>query len=88
MGVDYVYNPKLMFTFDVWDFGREDHPGEELKPNTELGFKYMVYGPFFIKAGGYDLLNRKYRTVFVGGGMSFTDNDLKYLLGGMKLPSF
>ncbi|HIO42226.1 MAG TPA: MCE family protein [Aquifex sp.] len=88
VGVDYVYNPKLMFTFDVWDFGREDHPGEELKPNTELGFKYMVYGPFFIKAGGYDLLNRKYRTVFVGGGMSFTDNDLKYLLGGMKLPSF
>lgn len=88
VGVDYVYNPKLMFTFDIWDFGREDHPNEDLKPNTELGFKYYVMGPFFIKAGGYDLLNEEYRSVFVGGGMSFTDNDLKYLLGGVKLSSF
>jgi len=88
VGLDYVYNPKLMFTFDIWDFGREDHPNEDLKPNTELGFKYFVFGPFFIKAGGYDLLNEKYRSVFIGGGMSFTDNDLKYLMGGMKLGSF
>jgi phospholipid/cholesterol/gamma-HCH transport system substrate-binding protein len=88
VGADYVYNERLMFSFDIWDFGREDRPYEDLKPNTELGFKYMLYGPFFVKAGGYDLLNEKYRTVFVGGGMSFTDNDLKYLLGGIKLPSF
>ena len=88
VGLDYVYSPRLMFTFDIWDFGREDRPDEDLKPNTELGFKYMVYGPFFVKAGGYDLLNSEYRTVFVGGGMSFTDNDLKYLLGGLKVSSF
>jgi len=88
VGLDYVYNSRLMFTSDIWDFGREDHPDEDLNPNTEIGFKYMVYGPFFIKAGGYDLLNSKYRTIYIGGGMSFTDNDLKYLLGGMKLPSF
>ena len=87
VGVDYVFNERLMFSFDLWDFGREDHPNEDLKPNTELGFKYFVYGPFFVKAGGYDLLNEQYRTVFIGGGMSFTDNDLKYLLGGLKLPS-
>ena len=86
VGLDYVYNERLMFTFDIWDFGREDRPNEDLKPNTELGFKYFVVGPFFVKAGGYDLLNEKYRTVYVGGGMSFTDNDLKYLLGGLKLP--
>ena len=88
VGADYVFNKRLMFSFDIWDFGREDRPYEDLKPNTELGFKYMLYGPFFVRAGGYDLLNEEYRTVFVGGGMSFTDNDLKYLLGGIKLPSF
>ena len=87
VGLDYVYNERLMFTFDIWDFGREDRPNEDLKPNTELGVKYYLIGPFFVKAGGYDLLNEKYRTVFVGGGMSFTDNDLKYLLGGLKLPA-
>jgi len=88
VGFDYVYNERLMFTSDIWDFGREDKPNEKLKPNTEIGFKYMFYGPFFVKAGGYDLLNSRYRTFYVGGGMSFTDNDLKYLLGGMKMPSF
>jgi phospholipid/cholesterol/gamma-HCH transport system substrate-binding protein len=88
VGLDYVYNERLMFTADLWDFGRQDRPNEDLKPNTEVGFKYMVYGPFFVKAGGYDLLNPQYRTIFVGGGLSFTDNDLKYLLGGMSLSSF
>jgi phospholipid/cholesterol/gamma-HCH transport system substrate-binding protein len=88
VGLDYVYNDRLMFASDIWDFGREDHPNEKLKPNTEVGFKYMVYGPFFIKAGGYDLLNPQYRTFYIGGGLSFTDNDLKYLLGGMSLSSF
>jgi phospholipid/cholesterol/gamma-HCH transport system substrate-binding protein len=85
IGMDYVINRRLMLTSDIWDFGREDHPNEDLKPNTEIGLKYMLYGPFFVKAGGYDLLNEKYRTIFVGGGMSFTDNDLKYLMGGLKL---
>ncbi|HIQ25997.1 MAG TPA: MCE family protein [Aquifex aeolicus] len=88
IGADYVFNERLMFSFDLWDFGRADRPYEDLKPNTELGIKYMFYSPFFVKAGGYDLLNKRYRTVFFGGGMSFTDNDLKYLLGGIKLPSF
>ncbi len=88
IGADYVFSERLMFTFDIWDFGRQDRPSEDLKPNTEIGVKYMFYGPFFVKAGGYDLLNEKYRTVFFGGGMSFTDNYLKYLLGGIKLPSF
>jgi phospholipid/cholesterol/gamma-HCH transport system substrate-binding protein len=88
LGLDYVYNEKLMLTFNIWDFGREDRPNEDLKPNTELGIRYMVYGPAFIKFGGYDLLNEEYRTVFVGGGFSFTDNDLKYLLGGLKVPTF
>ncbi len=88
VGLDYVYNDRLMFTSDIWDFGREDHPGESLKPNTEVGFKYMLFNSFFVKAGGYDLLNPQYRTIYIGGGMSFTDNDLKYLLGGMSLSSF
>ncbi len=87
VGLDYVYNPRLMFTFDIWDFGREDRPGESLKPNTELGFKYYFKNGLFVRAGGYDLLNPT-RTVFVGGGLSFTDNDLKYLLGGMGMPKF
>ena len=88
VGLDYVYNDRLMFFFDMWDFGREDRPQENLKPNTELGIKYFVRGPFFIRLGGYDLLNAKYRSLLLGGGMSFTDNDLKYLMGAMKLPGF
>ena len=88
IGLDYIYNERLMLFSDIWDFGRQDRPQENLKPNTELGFKFFVKGPFFIKLGGYDLLNAKYRSLLIGGGMSFTDNDLKYLMGAMKLPGF
>jgi len=88
VGLDYVYNNRLMFFFDIWDFGREDRPNEDLKPNTELGVKYIFASPFFVKLGGYDLLNSKYRSFLIGGGMSFTDNDLKYLMGAMKVPGF
>ncbi len=88
VGVDYVYSNRLMFFLDIWDFGREDRPQEKLKPNTEVGIKYFVRGPFFIRMGGYDLLNEKYRSVLLGGGMSFTDNDLKYLMGSVGIPGF
>ncbi|NPB05947.1 MAG: MCE family protein [Aquificae bacterium] len=88
VGLDYVVSDRFMFFFDVWDFGREDRPYEDLNPNTELGVKFFVYGPFFARLGGYDLLNEEYRSVFLGGGMSFTDNDLKYLLGTVGMPGF
>lgn len=87
VGMDFVYSDRLVFTSDLWDFGRKDRPQDkDLKPNLQVGINYRVRGPLYVRFGGDDLLNAKLRGFFGGAGLMFTDNDLKYLLGGLRLP--
>jgi len=87
IGADLIYSQRLAFTTDLWDFGRRDRPQDkDLKPNLQVAVNYKVSGPLYVRFGGDDLLNSKLRGVFGGVGLMFTDNDLKYLLGGLRLP--
>ncbi len=87
IGADFIYSDRLAFTTDLWDFGRKDRPQDkDLKPNLQAGVNYKVNGPLYLRFGGDDLLNAKLRGIFGGVGLMFTDNDLKYLLGGLRLP--
>lgn len=87
VGLDLVYSPQITLTTDLWDFGRKDRPLEKnLKPNLQVAVNYRVSGPLYVRFGGDDLLNSRLRGAFGGVGLLFTDNDLKYLLGGLRLP--
>jgi len=87
VGFDLVYSKSIMFYSDLWDFGRKIDPqGKNLKPNLQVGVQYSTRGPLYIRVGGDDLLNSKLRGGMVGVGVLFTDNDLKYLLGTVRLP--
>ena len=87
VGADLLYSNKLSITSDLWDFGRKDRPNErDLKPNLQVALNYKVSGPLYVKVGGDDLLNARLRGAFGGVGLMFTDNDLKYILGGLRLP--
>lgn len=86
-GADLVLSERAMITSDLWDFGRKDMPKDkDLKANLQVALNYKIKGPIYVKVGGDDLLNSKLRGPFGGIGLMFTDNDLKYLLGGLKLP--
>ncbi|MFN3870811.1 MAG: MCE family protein, partial [Aquificaceae bacterium] len=87
VGADLILSERLMITSDLWDFGRRDRPQDkDLKPNLQVAVNYKVRGPLYVRVGGDDLLNSRLRGAFGGVGLMFTDNDLKYLLGGIKLP--
>ncbi|GBC88828.1 putative phospholipid ABC transporter-binding protein MlaD [bacterium HR13] len=87
VGADLIYSDRITFTSDLWDFGRKDRPQDKnLKPNFQVGVNYKVKGPLYVRFGGDDLLNSKLRGAFGGVGLLFTDNDLKYLLGAVKIP--
>lgn len=87
VGFDLIYSKSIMFYSDLWDFGRKaDFQGKKLKPNLQVGVQYNTIGPLYIRVGGDDLLNSKFRGGMVGVGVLFTDNDLKYLLGTVRLP--
>ncbi|NPA53911.1 MAG: MCE family protein [Aquificae bacterium] len=86
-GIDIKYSKNLWFTSDLYNFDRDEVPGEPKNPQLDIGFRYRFEKyPFFIKAGGSDLLNSQYRGIYIGGGFVFRDDDLKYLLGAMPRP--
>ncbi len=87
IGFDLIYSKRIMLYSDFWNFGRKNDPqGKNIKPNLQVGVQYNTKGPLYIRVGGDDLLNDRLRGGVVGVGVLFTDNDLKYLLGTVRLP--
>ncbi|RLJ70760.1 phospholipid/cholesterol/gamma-HCH transport system substrate-binding protein [Hydrogenivirga caldilitoris] len=87
VGFDFSPSERIKLYSDIWDTGRKDRPEEEdLKPNLQVGIQLRLKGPLYTRFGGDDLLNDKLRGAFVGVGLEFSEEYLKYLLGGMGLP--
>jgi len=87
VGFDLVWNEKIMLFSDLWDFGRKERiDNKKLKPNLQVGLQYNVKGPVYIRVGGDELLNKKLRGGMAGVGVLFRDDDLKYILGTLRLP--
>ncbi len=87
IGLDYQFNENLILKSDLYNFGRKYATNEPDKPQLDVYLNYRIPNyPFFVGVGGSDLLNDKYRGIYIGGGFIFSDNDLKYILGSMPKP--
>ncbi len=82
-GLDYIYSPKLIFTSDIWDTGRKDSDGDDIPPHLRIGVRYFLNKNWFLYGGGDELLYHKWRGAFIGMGVLFGDEDIKYLLGSL-----
>lgn len=81
--VDYgLVRDKLWFGLEAFDFGRE----RDLDPHVRLTGTWRFHKNLYLKAGWDDPLVDEYSSPFVGGGVRWTDDDLKYLIG--SAPSF
>jgi len=79
IGADYLPVKYLTLLVDAWDFNsvRPQHDSVHVKATARLRL-----GPYvFVQGGTDDFLNDQYNTVFAGAGLTFEDEDLKYLLG-------
>lgn len=81
-GADYfLFDDAFRVSVDVWDFNSDDPASgrAHLKVTTAYTlFKYITF------EAGYDqMLNQQLDTFFIGAGLRFEDDDLKYLLGGL-----
>lgn len=86
LGTDYfLWDKRLRFSFDAFDF---DGQADSDKPHLKFTARYNFHKNLFVQAGFDNFLNDDLRTAFLGGGIWFTDEDLKYLLGRVSLPSF
>ncbi len=82
VGADqYFFNDRVKFSADAWDFGEDEY----LSENAHLKFALDFFATKNIYiSGGYDNpLNNQWKGYFVGAGLRFEDEDLKYLLGSM-----
>jgi hypothetical protein len=78
--LDYhLFNDKFFITVETFDFTRPNNRAHIRTYGTIILYKHLLL------TGGVDDLITKVgpRNVFVGGGIQFTDNDLKALLMAM-----
>jgi phospholipid/cholesterol/gamma-HCH transport system substrate-binding protein len=81
IGVDLALPGRIDLSLDLFDFVGDD------RPVFKAWLNWNFYRPFYLAAGGHDLLNGASRDFFVGLGLRFTDEDLKSLLLVAPKPS-
>ena len=77
VGADqYLLDHRLKLTLDAYDFNRDQHA-----PHLRLTGRYYFTKNIFAYTGWDDPTYSAHSSVILGGGISWTDEDLKYLLG-------
>ncbi len=80
VGADYnAFNDRLKVSLDVFDFTRESHP------HLKAWGTFYINRFFFLTAGYDDFVNREFKSGFVGIGLQFEDEDIKYLLSSAPI---
>ncbi|HPR63101.1 MAG TPA: MlaD family protein [Thermoanaerobaculia bacterium] len=83
VGVDYMpITDKLTLTMEAFDFSREDDTSFHLR----LLSRYYFHPNLYVLAGWDDMLSDNRDSIFFGGGMSWSDEDFKYLIGSGVRP--
>ncbi len=81
-GVDQFFNnDRLKVSADIWDFGNDEEYAKN--PHLKVGLDYNIYKGIFLSTGVDNILNSRHRGIYFGGGVTFEDEDFKYLLGTM-----
>lgn len=81
-GADYFFNSDAgRIKFDIWDLSSDEARASEA--HARLGVDYQVFKFLFVSGGVDNFLNSRRRGLYLGGGLKFEDEDLKYFLGKM-----
>ena len=82
VGLDYnLLNDNLTFTFEAYDFRLDT------RPHLKLGADYKFWQYFYLTGGVDDMISENdHATFFLGAGIRFYDDDLKFLLTSAPKP--
>ncbi len=80
VGADYYATPDLKLSADAFDF---NHSNDIRDHNAQVRVQasYRILRHFYLYGGVNELLNSQSRSPFIGLGMKFTNEDLKYFAG-------
>ncbi len=78
--LDYpLLDKRLLLSMEAFDFNRHD----DLDPHLRLSGKFHLNDRLYLTAGWDDFLVGDRRSLFLGGGITWRDDTLKYLLGSV-----
>ena len=80
----FAFDDKVKFSVDAWNFNSTEP--ENLNTHMKAGATWHVTKLLFLNAGYDNFLNKDRRHGFVGAGLRFDDDDLKYMMGSMPMP--
>ena len=87
VGLEYeVIKNRLTVGADLFDFSRNVN-GKELEPHLKVYGNYDIVKNFFVTGGVDDVLvgEEDFRSVFVGFGIKFADEDIKTVIGAVPI---
>ena len=82
-GLDYkLLKDRLRLSADVWDFNHPDYSA-----HAKFMGRYFISPSVYVQGGWDDFLNRSRGSdsLFIGAGLRWTDDDIKYLLGSVPI---
>ena len=83
VGADYfLFDDNFRASVDAWDFNSADP--ESQRAHLKVTAAYTLFKYISFEAGYDQILNKRLDTLFVGAGLRFEDDDLKYLIGGLS----
>jgi phospholipid/cholesterol/gamma-HCH transport system substrate-binding protein len=85
IGADYfAFDDRVKFSLDAWNFSSKE-PGN-LNTHMKASLNFTISKLLLLNAGYDNFLNSDRAAAFVGVGLRFDDDDLKYLLGSVPVP--
>lgn len=85
IGADYfAFADRVKFSLDAWNFNSTE-PGN-LNTHMKASLNFNINKLLLLNAGYDNFLNSDRAAAFVGVGLRFDDDDLKYLLGSVPVP--
>jgi phospholipid/cholesterol/gamma-HCH transport system substrate-binding protein len=87
VGADYfAYDDRIKFSVEAWNFNDTNpEPGNE-HAHVKATAGLRLGKAAFVEAGYDNILNSRRASPFVGLGLRFDDEDLKYLMGSAPIP--
>jgi phospholipid/cholesterol/gamma-HCH transport system substrate-binding protein len=85
IGADFfAFDDRFKFSVDAWNFDSKEQYNENthVKATAAVSLGRVLY----VNAGYDNALNSRRATPFLGLGIRFADEDLKYLIGSMPIP--
>ena len=92
LGADlFLLDDHLSFSLDIYDFTWASWPQERGIPNIKFAMDVVPIDHVYLTLGADNIVNHAARgqfSWFVGGGVWFTDNDIKWILGSLPAGAF